>query len=238
MEQRLHKLLSGVCSRRRAEEWILEGRVTVNGRRAVLGQKADPERDEILLDGRPLDTEEEKVYLLLNKPRGCVTTLSDERGRRTAAELVAECGVRVYPVGRLDYDSEGLLLFTNDGALAWRLTHPGAMVEKTYLVTVRGAVEGADRRLRALRDLEGEAIRPAKASLVRRTGPEEAVLSVTIHEGKNRQIRRMCAQCGLQILRLRRIREDGLTLGNLPAGKWRYLTAEETARLLQPLPKK
>ena len=232
MEERLQKLLSaaGVCSRRAAEEYIEAGRVTVNGERARLGVRADPDRDDVRLDGKPLPSGAEPVYLLLNKPRGYVSTLSDEKGRRTAADLVAGCGARVYPVGRLDLDSEGLLLMTNDGALAQRLTHPSRQVEKTYHVWVRGAAEGAAERLSRVRDLEGEAIRPARVETLRR-GEGEARLAVTIHEGKNRQVRRMCAACGLEVTRLRRVREHTLVLGSLPPGKWRYLTAEEVAAL-------
>ena len=144
MEDRLQKLLSaaGVCSRRAAEGYIEAGRVTVNGEAARLGAKADPDRDDERLDGRPLPKRAEAAYLLLNKPRGYVTTLSDEQGRRTVADLTAGCGVRVYPVGRLDLDSEGLLLLTNDGALAQRLTHPSGEAEKTYHVWVRGPAGG------------------------------------------------------------------------------------------------
>ena len=228
MEERLQKLLSaaGVCSRRTAEDYLTAGRVTVNGRTARLGQKADPDRDRILVDGRPLAPRAKPVYLLLNKPRGYVTTLSDEKGRRTVAELVADCGQRVYPVGRLDLDSEGLLLLTNDGDWAQRLLHPKHEVEKTYHVSVSGPVAGAAERLAAVTDLEGEPIRPARVEVLRQTAGT-AVLAVTIHEGKNRQIRRMCAQCGLTVKRLRRVREGTVELGTLPPGKWRYLTEEE-----------
>ena len=228
MEERLQKLLSaaGVCSRRTAEDYLTAGRVTVNGRTARLGQKADPDRDRILVDGRPLAPRAKPVYLLLNKPRGYVTTLSDEKGRRTVAELVADCGQRVYPVGRLDLDSEGLLLLTNDGDWAQRLLHPKHEVEKTYHVSVSGPVAGAAERLAAVTDLEGEPIRPARVEVLRQTA-RTAVLAVTIHEGKNRQIRRMCAQCGLTVKRLRRVREGTVELGTLPSGKWRYLTEEE-----------
>lgn len=232
MEERLQKLLSaaGVCSRRAAEGYIEAGRVTVNGEVAQLGAKADPDRDDIRLDGRPLPGPAEPVYLLLNKPRGYVTTLSDEKGRKTVAELVKGCGARVYPVGRLDLDSEGLLLLTNDGALAQRLTHPGGEVEKTYHVWVRGPVEQAAERLSRLRDLEGEPIRPARVETLRQ-GEGTARLAVTIHQGKNRQVRRMCAACGLEVERLRRVREHTLELGALPPGKWRRLTEEEVRAL-------
>lgn len=235
MEERLQKLLSaaGVCSRRTAERYITAGRVTVNGATAALGQRADPDLDDIRVDGTPLAPGAAPVCLLLNKPRGYVTTLSDERGRRTVAELVKDCGIRVYPVGRLDMDSEGLLLLTNDGALAQRLTHPSHEISKTYQVHVRGPVDGAEARLSAVTDLDGEPVRPAKVSLLR-AGGETAVLSVTIHEGKNRQIRRMCAACGLTVTRLRRVREHTLELGTLAPGTWRYLTEKEIQRLKQP----
>ena len=234
MEERLQKLISaaGVCSRRAAETYITAGRVTVNGRTAELGQRADPERDEILVDGKPLSPKAKHVYLLLNKPRGYVTTLSDEQGRKTVAELVADCGVRVYPIGRLDLDSEGLLLMTNDGDLMQHLLHPSGEVNKTYHVSVYGPVAGAAKRLAAITDLEGERIRPAEVEILRRTG-ETAELAITIHEGKNRQIRRMCAACGLTVKRLRRVKEHSLVLGDLPVGTWRYLTAEEVAALKQ-----
>lgn len=232
MEERLQKLLSaaGICSRRAAETYITDGRVTVNGKTAELGQRADPEKDEIMVDGKPLSPKAEHVYLMLNKPRGYVTTLSDEQGRKTVADLVADCGARVYPVGRLDLDSEGLLLMTNDGDFMQHLLHPSGEVNKTYHVSVYGAVAGAAKRLGAITNLDGEQIRPAKVEVLRKTG-ETAELSITIHEGKNRQIRRMCAACDLTVKRLRRVQEDSLMLGDLPVGRWRYLTDEEVAAL-------
>ena len=228
MKERLQKLIAsaGLCARRTAEEWIAAGRVCVNGAVASLGDRADPETDTVTVDGAPLPGKPGAVYLMLNKPRGYVTTLSDEYGRRTAAELVADCGVRVYPVGRLDRDSEGLLLFTNDGELAQRLLHPRHQVDKVYLVTVRGDIRGAAERLMAITQLDGEPIAPAQAAEVARH-EGQAVLRVTIHQGKNRQVRRMCAQIGLHVVRLQRIQEDSLLLGDLPAGKWRYLTGQE-----------
>ena len=237
MEERLQKLLSaaGVCSRRAAEDYITAGRVTVNGETAGLGQRADPERDDIRLDGKPIARSEAFVYLLLNKPRGYVTTLSDEKGRRTVADLVKDCGRRVYPVGRLDLDSEGLLLMTNDGALMQHLLHPSQEVSKTYFVSVYGDVSSAAERLGRITDLEGEPIRPAEVEVIRRTG-RTAHLFITIHEGKNRQIRRMCASCGLTVKRLRRVREHTLELGDLPLGTWRYLTESEVNALKQTTP--
>ena len=232
MEERLQKLLSaaGVWSRRAAEEYITAGRVTVNGEVAELGRRADPDVDDIRVDGKPLRAREAHVYLLLNKPRGYVTTLSDEKGRKNVADLTADCGVRVYPVGRLDLDSEGLLLMTNDGDLMQHLLHPKGEINKTYHVSVYGEVEGAAEKLSAVTDLEGEKIRPATVRVLRRTA-QTAELSITIHEGKNRQIRRMCVQCGLTVKRLRRVKEHTLELGNLPAGQWRYLTEAEVAAL-------
>ena len=228
MKERLQKLIAsaGLCARRTAEEWIAAGRVCVNGAVASLGDRADPETDTVTVDGAPLPGKPGAVYLMLNKPRGYVTPLSDEYGRRTAAELVADCGVRVYPVGRLDRDSEGLLLFTNDGELAQRLLHPRHQVDKVYLVTVRGDIRGAAERLMAITQLDGEPIAPAQAAEVTRH-EGQAMLRVTIHQGKNRQVRRMCAQIGLHVVRLQRIQEDSLLLGDLPAGKWRYLTDQE-----------
>lgn len=232
MKERLQKLIAsaGLCARRTAEDWIAAGRVCVNGAVASLGDRADLETDTVTVDGAPLPGKPGAVYLMLNKPRGYVTTLSDEYGRRTAAELVADCGVRVYPVGRLDRDSEGLLLFTNDGELAQRLLHPRHQVDKVYLVTVRGDIRGAAERLMAITELDGEPIAPAQAAEVARH-EGQAVLRVTIHQGKNRQVRRMCAQIGLHVVRLQRVQEGSLLLGDLPAGKWRYLTDQELQRL-------
>ena len=232
MAERLQKLIaqSGLCSRRKAEELLTSGRVTVDGVVAALGDKADPAVQTVAVDGKTLAFEEEKVYLMLHKPRGYVTTLSDEKGRKTAAELVADCGVRVYPVGRLDMDSEGLLLFTNDGDFMQTMTHPKHQVDKVYEVTVTGELDGAALRLAAVTDLDGEEIIPAQVTQLDRRGGQ-ALLRVVIHQGKNRQIRRMCAQVGLQVKRLRRVAEESLTLGDLPMGKWRHLTKEETDAL-------
>lgn len=205
---------------------MAEGRVRVNGKAAFIGQRADSARDEITVDGVPIERVEQKRYLMLNKPRGYVCTLSDEKGRPTVAELVKDCGARVYPVGRLDLDSEGLLLLTNDGAWMQRLLHPRYEIEKTYHVTVAGEIHGCDKRLAAMTALDGEPIRRAQVRVLRQ-GRDIALLSITIHEGKNRQIRRMCAACGLHVKRLQRVREHTLTLGDLPPGAWRNLTEQE-----------
>ena len=234
MTERLQKILSarGVASRRKAEEMISAGRVTCNGRVCCLGDSADPDTDTILVDGRPLPSQQGYVYILLHKPRGYVTTLSDEKGRKNAAQLVADCGVRVYPVGRLDMDSEGLLLFTNDGAFANRLMHPKHEIDKTYRVTVTGFTEDGLQRLKQPVTLDGYTIRPPRVLLQRQPG-DTAQLLVTIHEGRNRQVRRMCELAGMKVTRLVRLSEGPLSLGDLPLGKWRYLTQEEVNALLK-----
>lgn len=237
MEERLQKLISscGLASRRAAEEWIVAGRVTVNGETAHLGDRADLDRDRVMVDGRPLRPGLDRTYLMLHKPRGYVTTLSDEKGRRTVADLVAGCPARVWPVGRLDLDSEGLLLLTDDGALTQRLLHPSHQVEKEYLVWVAGNLDRALPILSAPMELDGDLLAPAKVRRGRTTGGVSQ-LSVTIHQGKNRQVRRMCAQAGLSVLRLKRIREGGLSLDrNLRPGQWRPLTDQELLILTRGL---
>ena len=232
MPERLQKILSarGVASRRKAEEWIQQGLVSVNGMIARLGDTADPDTDTILVAGKPLPKQESYVYILLNKPRGYVTTLSDEKGRPNAAQLVEDCGIRVYPVGRLDMDSEGLLLFTNDGDFANALMHPKHEVEKTYLVWTNGYTPGSEARLEKPITLDGYTIRPPKVKLLKAEG-QKAKFQVPIHEGRNRQVRRMCEAAGMYCTRLRRIKEGSLSLGDLPLGKWRYLTKEEVSQL-------
>lgn len=232
MKERLQKILSarGVASRRKAEELILAGRVSCNGSVCQLGDSADPDTDIILVDGKPLPSQGEHVYIMLHKPRGYVTTLSDEKGRKNAAQLVADCGTRVYPVGRLDMDSEGLLLFTNDGDFANLLMHPKHEINKTYRVTVTGYTEEALQRLKQPVTLDGYTIRPPKVLLQRQPG-EKAELLVTIHEGRNRQVRRMCDIAGMKVVRLVRVAEGSLELGDLPLGKWRHLTEAEVMAL-------
>ncbi len=232
MKERLQKIISarGIASRRKAEEMIKDGLVTVNGLTAALGDTADPDTDEILISGKPLPKQESYIYILLNKPRGYVTTLSDEKGRPNAAQLVADCGTRVYPVGRLDMDSEGLLLFTNDGAFANSLMHPKQEVKKTYEVWVTGYHPGSEIQLQRPITLDGYTIRPPKVKLLRADGGKAKFL-ITIHEGRNRQVRRMCEAAGMHCTRLRRIQEGTLKLGDLPLGKWRYLTEEERKNL-------
>ncbi len=235
MTERLQKIISarGVTSRRRAEELISAGRVTCNGRVCLLGESADPDVDIILVDGEPLPAANDYVYLMLHKPRGFVTTLSDEQGRKNAAQLVSNCGQRVYPVGRLDMDSEGLLLFTNDGEFANMLMHPKHQVEKTYRVLVSGYADEKLEQLKQPVSLDGYTIRKPDVKSIRVTADGKAELEVVIHEGRNRQVRRMCAMAGMQVLRLKRISEGSVLIGELPRGKWRYLTDREVARLKQ-----
>ena len=235
MEERIQKILSaaGLASRRRAGEYLAAGRVTVNGRTARLGEKADPERDDIQLDGKTVRPVSTYTYLMLYKPRGYVTTLSDERGRRTVAQLVSGCGARVWPVGRLDLDSEGLLLMTDDGDFTQRMIHPSHQVEKEYLVTVSGDVDSALPVLSSPMKLDGVPLSAAKVSVLSREGDNRARLSVVIHEGRNRQVRRMCALAGLEVKRLKRVREGGLVLRGLRPGAWRLLTEEEIRLALQ-----
>ena len=232
MKERIQKILSarGVASRRKAEEMIEAGRVACNGVTCVLGDTADADTDVVTVDGIPIGAQPDYVYIMLNKPRGFVTTLSDEKGRKNAAQLVADCGVRVYPVGRLDMDSEGLLLFTNDGEFANSLMHPKHQVNKTYRVTVFGFTREGLENLKKPITLDGYTIRTPEISLIK-SQAEKAELLVTIHEGRNRQVRRMCAAAGMTVARLVRVQEGSLSLGDLPKGKWRCLTAEEVASL-------
>ena len=230
---RLQKILSaaGICSRRQAEEFLRAGRVAVNGETAFLGDQADPGQDRITLDGRPVVIQSEKLYLMLHKPRGVVTTLSDEKGRPTVAGLVSGCGGRVYPVGRLDMDSEGLLLLTSDGDFAQQLAHPSHEIEKEYHVPVTGQLPGCRERLESVESLEdGTPVARARVRVLSRE-PHRWVLSVVIHQGLNRQVRRMCAVAGLRVERLVRVREGTLRLGGLPCGQWRRLTPDEVADL-------
>lgn len=233
MEERLQKILSqsGVCSRRKAEEYLAAGRIAVNGKTAAIGDKADAMRDRITVDGVPITPPEEKVYLMLNKPRGYITTLSDEKGRKAVADLVADCGTRVWPVGRLDLDSEGLLLLTNDGELTQRLTHPSHEVEKEYYTWVKGDVLAAWPILTEPMVLDGERLRAADVKFIREEA-DRTLLSIIIHEGKNRQVRRMCAFSGLEVKRLKRVREGELLLDpKLRTGRWRKLTQSEIKTL-------
>ena len=230
---RLQKHLSecGIASRRKAEELIAAGKVKINGHIAEIGSKVDPKRDKVTVRGRAVVPVNEKVYIMLNKPRGFVTTMSDELGRKTVSDLVADAGNRIFPVGRLDRDSEGLLIMTNDGDFANKLTHPSSHVNKTYRVTVKGAAE--EEQLLKMKEgilLDGRKTLPCDCFVAERK-PDRTVLIFVLNEGRNRQIRRMCEAVGLEVLRLKRTEIAGVKLGMLPQGKWRPLNEREMRRL-------
>ena len=229
--ERLQKILSGcgVASRRAAEKMIEDGRVTVNGEVATLGAKAALGNDLIAVDGKLIAAPQKKTYIMLNKPRGFITTLSDEKGRRTVLDLI-DLPTRVYPVGRLDYQSEGLLILTNDGELTQSLTHPSHEIGKQYIVTVKGNVDEALTALRLPFVLDGRETVPAQANVLRETS-DGGTLSITIYEGRNRQIRRMCESHNVRILQLTRVAIGKLKLDKLEVGKWRHLTDKEVAYL-------
>ena len=235
MEERLQKLLAaaGVCSRRAAEKLILDGAVTVNGEKAGLGQSADPEKDVICVNGKQIYFTDKKTYLMLHKPLGYVTTCSDEQGRRTVVELLKGVSARVVPVGRLDMYSSGLLLLTDDGELVNRLTHPAHEVWKEYRLRVRPnqtVTEAPELLLSRPMELDGVPLAPARVRTLAREG-HEFILSIAIRQGKNRQIRRMCAKCGYTVNSLKRVSEGDVKLGELPSGRWRYLTEKEISYL-------
>jgi 23S rRNA pseudouridine2605 synthase len=232
MEKRLQKILSemGIASRRKAEELILEGRITVNGKVATLGMKADPGRDHLKLDGKLLFRPEPKVYIMFNKPKSVVTTLHDPEGRPTVKDFFKKVKYRVFPVGRLDYDSEGLLLLTNDGDFAQSLLHPSKKIFKTYLVKVKGEPEEVkiDKLRKGIKLSEGVTV-PAKIKRLRET-ENNTWFEMTIYEGRKRQIRRMFMEIRHPVLKLKRIKIGGLSLGDLEPGAYRFLTAEEIER--------
>jgi 23S rRNA pseudouridine2605 synthase len=211
-------------SRRAAEEYIKDGRVTVNERIVSLGESAN-ENDIIAVDGVPLEAEPRKIYIMLNKPRGVVCTMSDERGRATVAELVSDVSARLLPVGRLDMDSEGLLLMTNDNEMINKLTHPSFEIDKEYHVNVMPGgtcIEEAVIALQQPMDIDGYITKPAQVRVI-----ESNTLSIVIHEGRKRQVRHMCKNAGLHVERLIRVRIGKLALGNLESGKWKHCNFSE-----------
>lgn len=230
---RLQKFLSqcAVASRRKSEELILAGKVKVNGKIAGLGDKINPKRDTVTVSGKKIVSSKKHYYIMLHKPRGFITTMEDEMGRKCVAQLVKDVGARVYPVGRLDKDSEGLLIMTNDGDFANHLTHPSKHVPKTYRVTVRPSV--TDEQLLAFNEgieIDGRKTAPADAHIIDKS-ENRVVLEVILHEGRNRQIRRMCEELGLEVARLKRTHIGSIKLGMLPQGKWRELTEDEVHKL-------
>lgn len=233
MEQRLQKIIAemGIASRRAAEEIITEGRVTVNGKVAEIGMKADPLRDHIKVDGKLLVNPEKKVYFIFHKPRGVLTSLGDPQGRPTVNDFLRGIRQRVFPVGRLDYDSEGLLLLTNDGELAHAILHPSKKIPKTYIVKVKGVLEEeAMERLRKGIRLDRTVTAPAKVKPLRKTD-NNSWIEMTIYEGKKRQIRRMLERVGHPVMRLMRIRINGLEMGKIKPGQYRRLSLEELEKI-------
>ena len=234
-EMRLQKYLSacGVASRRKAEDLIAGGFVKVNGSVAGIGDKVRPKTDRVTVHGKPVRMVDEKVYLMLNKPRGYVTTMSDEQGRKCVADLVKKAPAKVYPVGRLDRNSEGLLLMTNDGDFSNRMMHPRSHVAKTYRVTVRPPVtEEQISRMMAGIVIDERKTLPCEIEILLKE-ENRIVLGFTLYEGRNREIRKLCEAVGLEILRLKRIAIDTLSLGMLPPGQWRLLKEQEVKRLIQ-----
>ncbi len=233
MEERLQKILAkmGIASRRGAEEIILEGRVTVNGQTASLGMKADPSKDHIKLDGKLLSKPEPKIYLMMNKPRNVITTLSETEERPSVRDYLKKIRYRVFPVGRLDFDSEGLLLLTNDGDFAHAILHPSKKIPKTYHVKIKGIIE--DEKIEKLKKgvkLQDGMTQPAKVKKLRKA-EENSWIEITIYEGKKRQVRKMLERVGHDVLKLKRVKINGIELGNLPPGELRYLTPEETNKI-------
>jgi len=237
-KERLQKILSahGIASRRAAESMIKDGRVTLNKVTAVLGQSADIEADIIEVDGKRLSDKKQYVYLMLNKPKGFLTTVSDDRDRKTVMELIADVKQRVYPVGRLDLNSEGLLIFSNDGEFANKLSHPSSEKVKVYEVNITGDIEKASELLQKPvtiyeNDETKEIVVKAKHVEVISKIANKGLIKISIVEGRNRQIRKMCEQCGVKVLSLKRVSIAGVELGLLKPGKWRYLTENEVKLL-------
>jgi len=234
MEVRIQKYLSdcGVMSRRTAEKEILLGKVLVNGKPAKIGQKIDPDRDTVEYKGKTIKKETQRyTYIMLNKPIGYVTTMSDEKGRKCVADLVKDVGVRVYPVGRLDLNSEGLLLMTNDGELTELLTHPKHRIKKVYHVKIDSEITPEQlKELSSSMEIDGYTIQPVKTTVLK-MAEGKTVLQMELYEGRNRQIRKMCEKVGLEIINLKRVAIGEIKLGNLGKGRWRYLTKSQVEYL-------
>lgn len=231
---RLQKFMAdnGVASRRKCEELIEQGLVKVNGNKAHIGDKVDPKKDKVTVRGRKLAVQDNLRYILLHKPRGYITTMQDEQGRKCVAQLVLDVGVRVYPVGRLDRESEGMLLMTNDGAFSNAMTHPTRHVPKTYRVTIRPSI--SDEQIAAFQDgieIDGRMTAPAGIRVIEKA-EGRVVVEVILYEGRNRQIRRMFDELGIEVARLKRTAVGSIKLGMLPQGKWRDLSEDEVRKLM------
>ena len=238
MTERLQKYLAscGVASRRKCEELIEQGKVKINGVVAKLGDKVDDDTDVVEFNGKKVEKAQEKYYIMLNKPRGVVATAKDEKGRENVVDLIKrDLDARVFPVGRLDIDTEGLLLITNDGDFANKIAHPSNNITKTYLARVKGGFVEKEAlfSLRKGVKLEDGITKPAKVEIKEFYPDKTTLLEITISEGRNRQIRRMCEAVGHPVCDLMRIAVGDIKLGNLPYGKWRYLNIEEIKRLLK-----
>jgi len=235
--ERIHKILSafGIASRREAEVMITGGRVCINGIIAETGQSVTPGLDTITVDGIEISEKPDHVYLMLNKPKGFITTVTDDRGRRTVMDLVKDADSRIYPIGRLDLNSEGLLLFTNDGEFANKIMHPSYNKPKTYLVEVRGNIDAALELLRKPITIDNHTVCATSVDLENRKAGIGGILKITIAEGRNRQIRKMCTACGLTVKSLKRISIGSLKLDTLKTGHWRHLTDNEIIMMGQDL---
>lgn len=231
---RLQKYLSqcAVASRRKSEELILAGKVKVNGKPAGLGDKVNPKKDVVTVSGKKIVSNKKHYYIILHKPRGFITTMEDEMGRKCVAQLVKDVGARVYPVGRLDKDSEGMLIMTNDGEFANHMTHPSKHIPKVYRVTVRPDVKEEQLvKFQTGMEIDGRMTAPAEAHIIEKQD-NRVVLEVVLYEGRNRQIRKMCEALGFEVARLKRTSIGSIKLGMLPQGKWRELTEEEVHKLM------
>lgn len=231
---RLQKFMAdnGIASRRKCEEMIEQGLVKVNGVTAHIGDKVNPKKDKVSVKGRKLAVQDNMKYIVLHKPRGYITTMQDEQGRKCVAELVQDVGVRIYPVGRLDRESEGMLLMTNDGAFSNAMTHPTRHVPKTYRVTIRPTI--SDEQIAAFQDgieIDGRMTAPANIRVIDKS-EGRVVVEVILYEGRNRQIRRMFEELGIEVARLKRTAVGSIKLGMLPQGKWRELDEEEVRKLM------
>lgn len=234
--ERIQKILSahGVASRREAERMILAGRVALNGTTAILGQTADLSIDIISVDGKPIIDKSKPYYIMLNKPQGYITSMTDKRSRQIVMELVAEISdeTRIYPVGRLDKDSEGLLLLTNDGEFANFVMHPKFGLTKTYIVQVRGSIKEALEKLEMPMEIDSHLVKALSVKQLEQTS-NGASIEIIINEGRNRQVRKMCSACGLDVISLKRVAIGSVKLGNLPPGKWRHLSKPEIKSLIK-----